>query len=316
MQIEARRRQKLCWTTSENKIHIRRVWQVMSGIIAEEEAALFCFLWPACRLVSPTSFLPSRRFGVLRQTSWGPAEDRGGAEGAFLKGIITVRAEDVRDHSVNRVGVVREEGAFPFSHSSPSSSSLDCGAVRFCWVERKETPMEDSFKDALLPVWGGVGSLFSQGQSPTLSVLSNALGALWLPDAVAVWSGVLWRQRRVIASWPGGKNRRQNQLDEANTKKRKEKCNTSPPESNRNRDNWNRINKNLQIENAAVVNEGETLLVTVGLVLGRLLWTGASQYPFPRLGVLRFALGQWLDLWRRSVLTQGGPQWAVARGPL
>lgn len=111
---------------------------MMSGIIAEEEAALFCFLWPACHLVSPTSFLPSLRFGVLRQTSWGPAEDRGGAEGAFLKGIITVRAEDVRDHSVNRLGVVREESAFPFSHSSPSSSSLDCGAVRFCWVEKKK----------------------------------------------------------------------------------------------------------------------------------------------------------------------------------
>lgn len=61
--------------------------------------------------------------------------------------------------------------------------------------------MEDSFKDALLPGWGGGGSLFSQGQSPTLSVLSSALR---LPDGVTVWSGVLWRQRRVIASWSGG----------------------------------------------------------------------------------------------------------------
>lgn len=52
----------------------------------------------------------------------------------------------------------------------------------------------------------------------------------------------------------------------------------------------------------------ETLPITVGFVVGCLLWTGASQYPLPRLSVLRFALGQRLDLWRRSVLTQGGPQ--------
>lgn len=53
------------------------------------------------------------------------------------------------------------------------------------------------------PCWGGVGSLFSQGQGPVLSVLSDALGAVWLPDVVIVWSGVLRRQRRVIAPWPG-----------------------------------------------------------------------------------------------------------------
>lgn len=55
----------------------------------------------------------SLRFGVLRQNSWGPG---GGQEwsrrgGAFLKGIITVRAEDVHGHSVNRLGVAREERA-------------------------------------------------------------------------------------------------------------------------------------------------------------------------------------------------------------
>lgn len=93
--------------------------------------------------------------------------------GGGFKGIITVRAEDVHDHSVNR----RAERAIP------SSSSLDCGAA--------ETLAEDSFRDARLPVRGGVGSLFSRGQSPTLSVLSDALGALWLPDVVTVRSGVL-----------------------------------------------------------------------------------------------------------------------------
>lgn len=36
---------------------------------------------------------------------------------------------------------------------------VQCGV---CWAEK--TLMEDSFKDALLPMRGGVGSLFSQGQ--------------------------------------------------------------------------------------------------------------------------------------------------------
>lgn len=80
--------------------------------------------------------------------------------------------------------------------------------------------MEDSFMDALLPVRGGVGSLFSQGQGPTLSVLSKTVGALRLPDAMTVWSGVLWRQRRVIASWPGGhKEDKINEIKHRRTKK-------------------------------------------------------------------------------------------------
>lgn len=53
------------------------------------------------------------------------------------------------------------------------------------------------------------------------------------------------------------------------------------------------------------------LPVTIGLILGRLLWTGTSQYPFPRLGVLCLTLGQRLDLWCWSVLTQGGTKGPV-----
>lgn len=74
-----------------------------------------------------------------------------------------MRAEDVHGHSVNRLGVARGEGAsLLVLHTSLSNSSLDCGAVLrlLGW----KTLMEDSSKDALLPMRGGAGSLFSQGQ--------------------------------------------------------------------------------------------------------------------------------------------------------
>lgn len=181
---------------------------MISGIIAEEEAALFYFLWPACRLFSTTSFFTSLRFGVLRQNSWAPAEDTGGAEGAVLKGIITVRAEDVHDHSVNRLGVVREESAFP--SRTPPPQAL-CSIVAQCGFagSKKTTKKKKHWWRTVLrmhccPCEMELDLSSLQEQSPSLSVLSNALGALRLPDAVTVWSGVLWRQRRVIAPWPGG----------------------------------------------------------------------------------------------------------------
>lgn len=56
--------------------------------------------------------------------------------------------------------------------------------------------------------------------------------------------------------------------------------------------------------------------VGVGLVLRRLLWAGAAQYPLPGLGVLCLTLGQRLDLWCRPVLIQRWPQWSVTCRPL
>lgn len=107
--------------------------------------ALFWFLWPACPLFSPSFFLRVFASGSWGKTAGDPAEYRSGAKGgAFLKGIITVTAEDVHGHSVNRLRVAREERAsLLVLHTSLSNSSLNCGAVRrlLGW----KTLMEDSF---------------------------------------------------------------------------------------------------------------------------------------------------------------------------
>lgn len=88
MQIEARRRRELRWITSEHKTHIR-ARLVMSGIIAEEAAVSSSILVPMACMPPLLSVIlsSSLRFGVLRQSSWGPGggqvEPKGGP---FLKG--------------------------------------------------------------------------------------------------------------------------------------------------------------------------------------------------------------------------------------
>lgn len=97
--------------------------------------APFCFLWPACRLFSQTSFLWGSASGSWGKTA-GDRRKTGGAEGPFLKGIITVRAKDVYDHSVNRLGGVgvREESGFPF-HTAPPQVLRSI--VAQCWEGKK-----------------------------------------------------------------------------------------------------------------------------------------------------------------------------------
>lgn len=129
--------------------------------------------------------------------------DRGGAEGCFLKGSC--------DHSESRRrprsqcqqtwGSKRRECVPMWHPPLEFFAQLWCSAA--CWVEKhwRRTVL----RMRCCPRWGGVWSLFSRGQGPTLSVMPNALGAIWLPDVVIVWSCVLRRQRRVIAPWPGNK---------------------------------------------------------------------------------------------------------------
>lgn len=109
----------------------------MSGIIAEEEAAVSSYSGSYGLHAPPllSVILSSNlRFGVLRQNRWGPGGgqkwSRRGGGGAFLKGIITVRAGDVHGHSVNRLGVAREGVPVGFLHTSLSNALLNCGAVR------------------------------------------------------------------------------------------------------------------------------------------------------------------------------------------
>lgn len=127
--------------------------------------------------------------------SWGLGRGQRWSWGAFLKGIVTVRAEDVHDHSVIRLGMVRERTP---PHQSSSLDEAQCGLLG-----KNKHWRRTVLRMRFCLSWGRVGSLFSQGQGATLSVLS---GALWLPDAVIVWSGVLWRWWRVTAPWPGNNN--------------------------------------------------------------------------------------------------------------
>lgn len=121
---------------------------MVSGVIAEK-LLLPARSWPASSLCPP----------LLKSLCRGPETKRlgsGGGQGwsggLFLKGIVTVGAEDVHDHSVNRFGVVvveekrREESTFPRGHPPPApypfSSSLVCGAVRL--AGKKNTDGEQS----------------------------------------------------------------------------------------------------------------------------------------------------------------------------
>lgn len=120
-------------------------------------------------------------------------------------GVITVSPEDVHNHSAK---IKRSVGGRTFRPASPASWRV--AAAGTVWSR------EASFQKTVLltpddpwplsPRWPG-------RPETGLSVLPEPQGSVGgggLPDSVIVWSGVLWRQRRVIASGPGGK-RSQNQ---------------------------------------------------------------------------------------------------------
>lgn len=137
--------------------------------------------------------------------------------GASLKGIITVSPEEVHIITVsNRLDWGREKSIWLLEFLAPRQSHTTAGersraAVRSCslpvWYHGTEGRKLKEYS-AVFALRRSLISLLSMAGWPPgahLSVLSKPVGAVWtggLPDSVIVWSGVLWRRSRVIASWP------------------------------------------------------------------------------------------------------------------
>lgn len=192
------------------------LWYYYWGEAAARGPAHLILLWP---ITSPPplslSLCHSLFKSLLRplQASWdGAARWRWGAS---LKGIITVSPEDVHNHSVKQTGVGREECTFPFDflleflapaqfHTTASGKSC-CTRSPSNIMELKE----GSFKNTVLSLLSGgprpLSPRWLGGPRAHLSVLLEPLGAVWagwLSDSMIVWSGVFWRQCRVIAPCP------------------------------------------------------------------------------------------------------------------
>jgi len=204
----------------------------MSGIITGGEARLPAHLISLWRVSSPPLGHPlSKSLLSASQTPWcgaaGHWRRRRAVEACLKKGssqwvqkmsIITV--SDRLEH----VSIQRLLGAPRQFHASVSGKSRTAAALpsdSSRTMERKEgsfstrwgrhcslvTLISLSLSLSLTLSLSPLNGWATPG--PRLSVLSETVGAVWtvwLPDAVTVWSGVIWRQRRVIATCPGRKS--------------------------------------------------------------------------------------------------------------